>query len=470
MLGRYLLQEEIGRGMMGVVYRAHDPVLGRTVALKTVSLTFANLAEEGETFERRFLTEARVAAALSHPGIVVVHDVGRDAATQTLYIALEYLHGETLSDHLRRRGQLPWRDAFRMVGGVAEALHHAHEAGVVHRDIKPANIMVLPSGETKLMDFGIAKVSAAQLTSAGEFFGTPLYMSPEQARGEPVDPRSDIFSLGSVLYLLLTGQRPFDAPTVPGILARVATHVPPPPSLANPELSPDADAIVFRCLAKTPADRYPDALALAEDIGALLAGRALPHATSAELEELLEVVPAEEDVSAAEPSDWWQRLSDHVGARGLAGLLAVVLVAAAGSLLITRTPPVSGAKPLAPAAGRGSAPLAAGGPAHLDLQFEHPFKSGTLRVWVDDDLVVEEALSSRERRRLRVFKTRKGEESATLDLAPGEHVVRVTVESDDWTASRRIRGTFESGATRRLSAAVEGLLRKELSLSWGTRE
>ena len=272
-LGRYEIQEEIGRGMMGVVYRAFDPVLGRTVALKTVSLTFANLAEEGAGFERRFLTEARVAAALSHPGIVVVHDVGRDAATQNLYLALEYIQGETLSEHVRRRGALPWRESFELVAGVADALHHAHLAGVVHRDIKPANIMVLPSGETKIMDFGIAKVQAAQLTSAGEFFGTPLYMSPEQARGETVDARSDIFSLGSVLYLLLTGQRPFDAPTVPGILGRVATHNPPPVSTINPELPPEADTIVARCLAKAPPDRYPDARALARDIEALLEGR-----------------------------------------------------------------------------------------------------------------------------------------------------------------------------------------------------
>ena len=458
-LGRYEIQEEIGRGMMGVVYRAFDPVLGRTVALKTVSLTFANLTEEGEGFERRFLTEARVAAALSHPGIVVVHDVGRDTATQNLYIALEYIQGETLGEHLRRRGRLPWRESFRLVAGVADALHHAHLAGVVHRDIKPANIMVLPSGETKIMDFGIAKVAAAQLTSAGEFFGTPLYMSPEQARGEAVDARSDIFSLGSVLYLLLTGQRPFDAPTVPGILGRVAGYDPPPASAANPELPSEADAIVARCLAKSPDDRYPDASALARDIAALLEGR---------FEVVLEEVP---------PNDsWWERLADRLGARGLLALVAVVLTAVAGSLIVTRSSssPAPARTVSAARAAGGTSPTtmatAAGGPAQLDLTFEHPFKSGSLKVWVDDELVVEEALSSRERRRLRFLKSRKGEESATLDVPPGEHVVRVVVESEDFNSSRRIRGTFESGETRHLAASVGGLLRKELTLTWGARE
>src|SRR5207245_1136760 len=162
-LGRYEIQAEIGRGMMGVVYRALDPALGRVVALKTVSLLLAVPDDERAGFEQRFLNEARVSAALSHPGIVVVHDVGRDPGSDSLYIALEYLEGETLAQRIKRETRLDWREALRLTASVADALHHAHLRQVVHRDVKPANIMVLPGGHPKLMDFGIAKVPAAQL-------------------------------------------------------------------------------------------------------------------------------------------------------------------------------------------------------------------------------------------------------------------------------------------------------------------
>src|SRR5205814_6436214 len=158
--------------------------------------------------------------------------------------ALEYLEGDTIADRVRRLGALEWREALRLTAGVADALHHAHQRRIVHRDVKPANIMVLPSGEPKLMDFGIAKVPAAQLTSAGEFFGTPSYMSPEQAAGEPLDGRSDVFSLGAVLYMMLTGTRAFDAPSIAAILARVASKDPAPPSKVAPGVPPVVDDAV----------------------------------------------------------------------------------------------------------------------------------------------------------------------------------------------------------------------------------
>ena len=171
-LARYQIQGEIGRGMMGVVYRALDPALGRIVALKTVQSVFPLPAEQQKAFEERFLSEARVAAGLSHPAIVVVHDVGRDPESGALFIAFEYLQGQTLSE-LTSSGALEWREAFRIAGRLAEALHHAHARGVIHRDIKPGNVMVLPTGDPKIMDFGIAKLASSQLTAAGEFFGTP---------------------------------------------------------------------------------------------------------------------------------------------------------------------------------------------------------------------------------------------------------------------------------------------------------
>jgi serine/threonine-protein kinase len=477
-LGRYEIQEEIGRGMMGVVYRALDPALGRTVALKTVSLLLAVPDEDRAGFEQRFLNEARVAAGLNHPGIVVVHDVGRDPGSASLYIALEYLEGETLSERVKREGHLDWREALRLTAKVADALHHAHERHIVHRDVKPANIMVLPNGQPKLMDFGIAKIPASQLTNAGEFFGTPSYMSPEQATGEPLDARSDVFSLGAVLYLLLTGTRAFDAPSVPGILARVANKDPLPPSKLTPGLPAVVDDVVARALAKDPGQRYATAHMLAEDIQDVLAERAPRHRATwtppPPADETMRSGAAGGGGAAAaattrppepptadlrrDPS-LMLRLAERVGYRGVLVLVALVAVGLAF-----------------PLAGRRAAQsfpiplpslLTTAEPGHLEIDFEHPLRSGTLRVYVDDEQVLEEALSGKVTKKILNFRLRKGSTNQTLDVAPGEHVIRVDVDSTGYDASRRIRGTFKSGETRRLEATVDGLIKKELTLIWG---
>jgi serine/threonine protein kinase len=272
-IGRYKIRKEIGRGAMGVVYQALDPTLGRNVALKTISLRLPVPDEERAGFERRFLQEARAAAALSNPNIVVVYEVGRDAKTGLLFIALEYLRGKTLEAMISLGQRLDWREALRTVGRIAEALHHAHSHGVVHRDIKPANIMVLPSGEPKIMDFGIAKLEAGELTAGGNILGSPSYMSPEQAAGEKVDARSDLFSLGAVLYELLTGHKAFGGASVPAIVASLAHQDPAPATMLVPELPPEVDTVVARALAKSRADRYPTGKAFAEDIEDVLGGR-----------------------------------------------------------------------------------------------------------------------------------------------------------------------------------------------------
>jgi serine/threonine-protein kinase len=261
---------------MGVVYEAEDPALSRRVAVKTIQVPLAASKKEREDYEKRFLAEARIAARLSHAGIVVVHDVGRDAGHDILYIALEHLQGRTLAD-VAAEGPLEWREAMRIVGRIADAVRYAHAQGVVHRDIKPANIMLVASGEPKIMDFGIAKLEAGQLTSTGQFFGTPLYMSPEQALGQPVDGRTDLFSLGSVAYLLLSGRPPFEAPNVPGILARVAYQHPKALRDLVPGLPADVEYVVTRAMAKNPSDRYPDGKTMAEDVEDILAGRSPRH-------------------------------------------------------------------------------------------------------------------------------------------------------------------------------------------------
>jgi hypothetical protein len=273
-IGRYEIQKQVGRGAMGVVYQARDTLLERTVALKTISIAFEVTPKEREEFERRFMIEARAAARLSHPGIVVVYDVGTDPDTKTLYMALEYLRGKTLDSILAEKQTLDWRESLRTASRLADALHNAHTNGIVHRDIKPANIMVLASGEPKIMDFGVAKLAAAQLTSAGQIMGSPLYMSPEQSLGSATDARTDVFALGTLLYELLTNRRAFAAPSVPEILRKLARENPTPVTQLAPALPPAIDAVVAMAMAKTPEARYSTARAFRDDIDDVLAGRA----------------------------------------------------------------------------------------------------------------------------------------------------------------------------------------------------
>jgi eukaryotic-like serine/threonine-protein kinase len=284
--GRYIVRRELGRGTMGVVYEAEDPVLARTVALKTIELTFVAGEKVRSDFERRFFTEARVAAQLSHPGIVVCHDVGKDAKSGRLFIVFEHLKGRTLEDRAAE-GPMAWREALEVVVQVARAIHHAHEHGVVHRDLKPANIMLLdrggggataPRAETtvKIMDFGVARFESLgqRLTRTGQAFGSPLYMSPEQALGQPSNARSDIFSLGSVLCTLLLGRPWFEAPSLPKIVDRLVHDDPPRPSNLRPGVPASLDLVVAKALAKREEDRYATASDMADDLEDVLAGRA----------------------------------------------------------------------------------------------------------------------------------------------------------------------------------------------------
>jgi serine/threonine-protein kinase len=264
-VGRYRIEGELGRGMMGVVYKAHDPLMDRRVALKVVRLAFPVDDPQRAAFDARFLAEARIVARLSHPNIVVAYDVGRDGPAGPPFIALEYLQGRTLAQTLAD-ARPDWRVTLRLVVKLAEALHYAHEQGVVHRDVKPANVMLLSNGEPKLMDFGLARVRAGlEGAASAPLVGTPLYMAPEQALGREADARSDLFSLGSLTYTLLTGRRAFEAESVPRILQRVAFDEPPRPTRVQRDLPASLDYVLARALAKDPAARYPDGRTLAED-------------------------------------------------------------------------------------------------------------------------------------------------------------------------------------------------------------
>lgn len=262
-LGRYEISAILGRGAMGVVYQAHDPLIERTVAIKTIS--YAGLTPaEAEEFESRFFREAKSAGRLNHPNIVTIHDVGR--SDDLAYIAMEFLAGQSLRAVLDSGVVLPPRRIVEIAVEVADGLAFAHSQGVVHRDIKPANIMVLENGTIKIADFGIALLPNGAITLDGAALGSPKYMSPEQVLGRKADGRSDIFSLGAVLYEMLTGHPPFTGADLNAILYQVLNAAPPLPSAINPSLPQGFDRIVARALAKDPDRRYQSATELAADL------------------------------------------------------------------------------------------------------------------------------------------------------------------------------------------------------------
>ena len=263
--GRFRVIDELGRGAMGVVYRAEDPALGRTVAIKTIALTGSS--HERDVHETRFLQEGRAAGGMSHPAIVTIYDVGREG--DVAFIAMELIEGRDLRELI---GSLTASQAVSIAASAAEGLAYAHARGVVHRDIKPGNIMVLPDDRAKIMDFGIARLHEPMVkTQTGVMLGSPQYMSPEQITGQEVDHRADIFSLGLVLYEMLTGMKPFRGEDVPELMFRVANMRETPPSHVATHLPPVVDYIVARALKKKAEDRYASAAELAKDLRACMA-------------------------------------------------------------------------------------------------------------------------------------------------------------------------------------------------------
>jgi serine/threonine protein kinase len=255
------------------VYRARDPMIERVVAIKTVSI--ALLRQEGADAEARFLREAQSAGRLSHPNIVTIYDVGE--VDGLAYIAMEYLSGKTLRD-IMNQGPMPLDLVLDTITQMAEALAFAHEHGVIHRDIKPANVVIIRQrGRIKLTDFGIAHLVNSNHTQTGQMLGSPRYMSPEQAMGRMVDGRSDIFSLGAVLYEMLTGQYAFDGESLPTIIYRVISETPVPVEVMRPKLPAELTSLLTRMLSKNPEDR-PDASTLVNALHALTsnAPRTLP--------------------------------------------------------------------------------------------------------------------------------------------------------------------------------------------------
>jgi len=259
-VGKYQITDLLGKGAMGVVYRALDPLLGRYVAVKVMSQGIASDQE----LRDRFLREARAAGSLQHPNIITIYDFGE--AEGSLYIAMEYVEGSDLSEIMERRDPLPLTGKIDIVVDALHALDYAHSRGVVHRDVKPANIRVSVDGRAKLMDFGIARLEKSDLTKSGMMIGTPSYMAPEQVTGGAITPATDVFAIGAVLYEFLVNRATFPGDTMHAVLYKVVSEQPPPLRDVAAALPPSLQPIVDRALAKDPRHRYPTAGAMARDL------------------------------------------------------------------------------------------------------------------------------------------------------------------------------------------------------------
>ena len=321
-IGRFTVQNEIGRGSYGVVYAAHDPVLGREVAIKIIPL--ASEERYRTQIEASFLREAKSAGGMSHPSIVTIYDAGKTDALA--YIAMERLHGQDLHEYLASGNRMSPRQAAAMMMRVADAIHYANKRGLVHRDIKPSNIFLSRDLKPKLLDFGTALAPVSEPPSRGsrQLVGTPNYMSPEQAKGESLDARSDIFSLGTILYELLAGRRAFDGRTVDETLDRVLGAAPRPVEKIRPETPPALAQIVQKAMARDPGDRYQKASELRNALAEFVDGSR----------------PASVDAGTARPATLHTPASSRVPIFFAAALLALLAIGG-GSMLMNRNAPPS---------------------------------------------------------------------------------------------------------------------------------
>ncbi|HDP24516.1 MAG TPA: PEGA domain-containing protein [Deltaproteobacteria bacterium] len=270
--GRYEIVEQVGRGAMGVVYKAHDPQINRIVALKALREDRVT----SEDFVQRFLKEAMAIGRLSHPNIVTVYDIGQDH--ETVYIAMEFLEGTPLNEIIREKKFTP-EEIGSIAIQLAESLHYAHSRGIVHRDIKPSNIIVGESGQVKITDFGIAHIedpSMTQQTQAGQILGTPVYMSPEQVMGQKLDGRSDLYSLGVILYEIALGRRPYTGENLAAVFRSITQDEPPPPCDADPEIPPELSELIMKAMNREIEARFQTGSEMAEAFRGFLRAREAP--------------------------------------------------------------------------------------------------------------------------------------------------------------------------------------------------
>jgi serine/threonine protein kinase len=298
-IGRYQVQAEIGRGAMGVVYRAQDPAIGRVIAIKTIRLSDFTDDSERERLRDRLVREAQSAGILSHPNIVTIYDIAEENGMA--FIFMELVNGPQL-EQLLNSGFPDSQNVLNILRQTAAALDYAHKKGIVHRDIKPANIMIHEDGQAKITDFGVAKIMSQQMTQSGGMMGTPNYMSPEQVQGHAVDGRADQFSLAVIAYEILTGEKPFVGDYLPTLLYKIVREDPVGPQRLNPALGPQVEAVLRKALSKAPEERYGSCTefinALAFGLGNSKGWRALPRGTSQNMPTISGTIPPVRDKPA----------------------------------------------------------------------------------------------------------------------------------------------------------------------------
>jgi serine/threonine protein kinase len=490
--GRYEILGELGRGAMGIVYKARDPKINRVVAVKTISLAGQEPEEERE-YRERFYREAEAAGRLSHPGIVTIFDVGEEPETRAPYIVMEFVGGPSLDRLLVGSNQrIPLETALQLTLELADALDCAHGQGVVHRDLKPANILLTEDGHAKIADFGVAKLNLSNHTLGGRVLGTPAYMSPEQLDGEVVDGRSDVFSLGVILYTVLTGYRPFQGNSAATVSFKVVNRDPVPATVLDTDLPPGLDYIIGRAMAKDPAQRYQRGMEMVLDIQELREGREPWSKTkqpgwspSTDVEQTANTKArswtARQRADAAKPNvltlghdaaeKLLKKLRQSSGAATallLVGLLTLgiglgkrVWPQKRSTTSQTAATPATPVKTLPPVGAPAMAttgtppvrkPLAKVSPATLDIEAEYNFTAAHLSVWIDGRQSYTRELEATDKKRLVVFHGVQGHESHVMQLSPGEHRVEVRVVSgaDSYDQSRRVEGKFASGKEKLL--------------------
>lgn len=500
--GRYETIGELGRGAMGVVYKARDPQIDRLVAVKTVSL-WGQEPEEEKEFRLRFMNEAQAAGRLHHSGIVGVFDVGENPDNLDPYIVLEYVQGESLHRILAREKKLPLETAVQLAVEIADALDYAHAQGVIHRDIKPANILITQDGHAKIADFGIAKLNLAHFTVPGRVLGTPAYMAPEQLSGEGADGRSDLFSLGVILYAMVTGHSPFQGNSATTVCFKVANREPIAASALDMALPPELDMVISRAMAKDPAQRYQRGSEFADDLKQLqqpskqrstttsLQAAAATGTRSAFAQGAATGVATASSEKAVEQAE---KVVNHILFKapvrdlvlGAATIVLLVIVGTQSKMLVSASKttansadsaisraPVSGTdfaipakdpvqpRPVQAVPVPSEAPKKVAAKAvrpkptaiaesTLDLAVQHQFKDATLFVWVDDKLILTRPLHGGAQKKLVVFNGIRGVDSESLKIPAGKHLLRFRALSTDKTVdlSKTVSAEFVEGDTK----------------------
>ncbi len=515
--GRYEILGELGRGTMGVVYKAYDPKINRIVAIKAILLPTDDPAEK-QACRSRFFCEAEAAGRLSHPRIVPVFDIGENPETSSPYIVMEYVAGRSLEEILSTESTaLPLGSTLKMVQEVAEALDYAHLQGVVHRDVKPSNILIGDDGHARIADFGIAQLNLTD--TGGISWGTPAYMSPEQFRGESVDGRSDLFSLGLILYRMLTGHRPFQGNSALTVAHKVQNQEPVPAAVFNLQLPPDLNSVIARAIAKDPADRYQTGMEMVLDLQRVRDGidsKACANAALIEQEsreaggveskgsyynllmKATDVLLSGKGSGAPDRGEThkkaihknvsiqlyqpWQQVATAFTTLGALVLAFVGLwwmipdpvteitlpsaVPTIGMATVVGLEAESANELVRQLAANRSFSRQAGvtrnvpipspeqsASCQMGIAVEHHFMTADLSVWVDDHASYSHSLRGATKKRVVLFKGVEGYLSDVVQLAPGDHQIRVRVVSADgsYDESDSISGTFAAGSERLLT-------------------